>query len=463
MVHSLLSSIDPALPSRLKKWFADSSHRSLAQRVAGAAFLIRLAGAAVVFASQVLLARWMGSSEFGVFVYVWTWVLLLGDTVHLGLASAAQRLIPEYGRRPSLDRLRGFLVGSRRLVFAIACLVALAGAAGIRLGEPWIDRAELVPLYLACATLPFFALSNMLDGIARSYNWINLALVPPYLLRPLILVGLMAAMHAAGLTADATAAMTAAVIATWSTAIVQLAVLDRRLADAVAPGPKVYEAGSWLAVSLPILTVWGFYTLLTYTDVLVLRQFRPADEVAHYFAAGKILALVAFIYFAVSASVGHRFAEYDAAGDRERVAALMAAAVRWTFWPSLAATALALALGRPLLSLFGPEFVHAYPLMFVFAAGLMARAAVGPAERLLNMLGAQRLCAVVYAAAFVTNLLACLALIPRYGALGAAISTAVALTVESALLAWASRSRLGIAATLRRRPPAGKPAAEEPC
>ncbi len=65
---------------RVRAWLADDSDRSLAQRIAGAAFLIRVASAgARSIVSQVLLARWMGSFEFGVYVYVWTWVLLIGD------------------------------------------------------------------------------------------------------------------------------------------------------------------------------------------------------------------------------------------------------------------------------------------------------------------------------------------------------------------------------------------------
>ena len=68
--------------------------------------------------------------------------------------------------------------------------------------------------------------------------------------------------------------------------------------------------------------MWGFYTLLTTTDVLVLQQFRPADEVAHYYAAAKTLTLVTFVYFAVSASAAHRFAAYHVAGDRAGLATL---------------------------------------------------------------------------------------------------------------------------------------------
>ena len=65
--------------------------------------------------------------------------------------------------------------------------------------------------------------------------------------------------------------------------------------------------------------------------------------------------------------------------------------------------------------------------MFVLAAGLLARAAVGPVERLLNMLGEQRVCAMVYAGAFAINLALCIVLIPRFGAMGAAVATATAL------------------------------------
>ena len=75
----------------------------------------------------------------------------------------------------------------------------------------------------------------------------------------------------------------------------------------------------------------------------------------------------------------------------------------------------ALALGKPMLRLFGQGFEAGYPLMLVLSVGLLARASIGPAERLLNMLGEQRMCALVYACAFATNLVLCFVLVPRFG------------------------------------------------
>jgi hypothetical protein len=81
--------------ARVRALLTDSSDASLAHRMAGAAFLIRVASAVLAYGSQVLFARWMGSSEFGIYVYVWTWVLLIGGIVDFGLASSAQRFIPQ--------------------------------------------------------------------------------------------------------------------------------------------------------------------------------------------------------------------------------------------------------------------------------------------------------------------------------------------------------------------------------
>jgi O-antigen/teichoic acid export membrane protein len=398
----------------------------------------------VVFLSQIVLARWMGSFEFGVYVSVWTWLLLAGDTVHLGMPLIAQRFIPEYTHRNDLDTLRGFLVGSRWITFGLATAFALAGAAAIHALNPWLDPHSILLFYLACVSLPFYALSLMCDGLARSHNWIGLALAPHSLLRPAVLFALMALAYVAGFPIDATTTMIALTLSIWSTSLLQLILVHRRLAGVVPRGPKRYEVRRWFAVSLPIITVWTFYTALAYADVLVLQQFRPPEEVAHYYAAAKTLMLVGFIHFSVVAAVAHQFSALHLAGDRDNLAAFVAKSIRWTFWPSLAATLVMLAIGKPLLWLFGPNFVDGYPFMLILAVGLMARAAVGPAERVLNMLGEQRICAAVYATAFAANAGACVLLAPVYGGLGAAFATSGAIVLESLLLFLVARRRLGL-------------------
>jgi O-antigen/teichoic acid export membrane protein len=243
--------------------------------------------------------------------------------------------------------------------------------------------------------------------------------------------------------ATAETAVTAVAAALMLTVIGQTFVLNRRLAHAVPPGPKTYEVKTWLSISLPTLIVEGFYLLLTNVDIILLQHFRSPDDVAVYYAAAKTLMLISFVHFAVSAAVGHRFSEYHVTKDHNRLKDILTDSIRWTFWASLAASIVILAMGRPLLSLFGLHFIDGFNLMLILVVGLMARASVGPAERLLNMLGEQRACAAVYATAFVLNMVLCIVLIPRLGVDGAAVATSTALIVESILLFLVTKRRLG--------------------
>jgi len=421
-----------------------ASDASLTRRLAGIIFVIRVLSAGLAYLSQILLARWMGGSDYGVYVYVWTWVLLLGSMLDFGLASSAQKIIPDYRTRGEQALLRGFLSGGRWLTFAGSTAAALLLAGLVRLLSPWIEPGALVPLMIGCATLPAFVVANTQDGIARSHDWMTLGLMPQFIIRQALIIGITAGALVLGFHLGASVAMLASAGAVWIAMLGQMLVLNRRLGAHVERGPKDYDIRGWLSVSLPILLVEGFYLLLSYTDVLVLQQFRPSDEVGIYFAVVKTLALVSFIHYAMSATTAHRFAEYHALGDKDRLSAYVAHAIRWTFWPSLAATLLLLAFGQPLLWLFGPQFVAGYDIMFVAAIGLVVRAAIGPVERLLNMLGHQHICAVAYAAAFVMNVVLCLALVPRFGGHGAAAATSLSLVAETILLFWIVKRRLGL-------------------
>jgi O-antigen/teichoic acid export membrane protein len=431
------------LLARVDALLFTADDRGVASRMSLIAFSIRIVNAVIAFISQVLLARWMGSFEYGIFVLVWVTMIIAGNLSCLGFHTSVIRFIPEYFERRKFAQLRGILVTSRLFVLLASTAIAAIGAVGLWLFAPLVEPYYVVPFYLGIICLPMIALSDVLQGISRANSWTLSALSPTYITRPILILVFMGGALLAGYEPCAENAIIAAILATYATTITQLIEVTARIDRRLPAGPRKIDLRDWFAVSLPIFLVESFFFLLTNADVLMVGFYMEPDDVAVYFATVKTLALVHFVYFAVKAGVAQRYAQFTHS-DPERLAAFARETVSWTFWPSLLMAAVVLALGKPMLMLFGPGFDSGYLLLFLLVAGVVARAAVGPAESLLTMSGNQNICAAVYAMTLVLNVGLSILLIPVFGLWGAAIATALSMIFEASALSFTVWRKLGI-------------------
>jgi O-antigen/teichoic acid export membrane protein len=420
-----------------------ADERGEASRMSLIAFSIRIVSAVIAFVSQVLMARWMGSFEYGIFVLVWVTMVIVGNLACLGFHTSIIRFIPEYRERNMLAELRGIVLTSRLFVLVASTTIAGLGALGVWLLSPFIENYYVVPFILGLICMPMIAMSDLLQGLARANSWALFALAPTYLVRPVLILALMVLMLLVGFAPDARTAIFASIAATYATTLGQLIGITARIGKKIPAGPRKLHFAQWFLVSLPIFLVEGFFFLLTNADVLMVGAYMNPNDVAVYFATVKTLALVHFVYFAVKAGVAQRYAQFTH-GEPEKLAAFARETVSWTFWPSLLMALLVLVLGEPMLSLFGPEFVAGYPLLFLLVFGVVARAAVGPCESLLTMSGNQNICAAVYAMTLALNIGLNLVLIPLFGLWGAAMATAFAMIFEAGALSFTVWRRLGI-------------------
>ena len=428
-----------------RRLLLSSDDREATQRNAVLAFGVRVASAGILYISQVAMARWMGPHEYGIYVAVWTWVLVLSGLSHLGFAMAMIRLVPHYRETGQINLLRGALFASRFVAFAVATLLASLAVLVLAQGGPLATRPDVLALVIALACVPMCAISDVQDGICRGNAWMGTGLLPPYILRPTLVLLMMFAAHVAGFETNATTAACAAVVATWSATLIQTVLLHGKLAANLPQDtPSAYDWRTWIATALPLLCIGFSEIVLQNADVLVIQRTLSPMDAAIYFAAAKTMSLVMFVHYAVGSASANRFAVLAARGDKAKLRAAVGDAVGWTFWPTLAAVALILAAGQPLLTLFGPQFTSAYPMMFVLAAGFLLRASFGPAEFLLNMLGEQKRCALVMALGALFNVIANLVLVPLFGLPGAALATALALSFIALANAHLARKHLGI-------------------
>ncbi len=287
--------------------------------------------------------------------------------------------------------------------------------------------------------------ANTQDGIARSHDWMRLGLMPQFIVRQSLIIGFTAGAFALGFNLGATAAMLASAAAVWIAMIGQMIVLNRRLGGHIEPGAKAYDFRGWLAISLPILMVESFYLLLSYTDVLVLQQFRSSEEVGVYFAVVKTLALVSFIHYAMSATTAHRFCRVSR-GRRQGAAVglcracdqvdVLAVARRdrrccWR-WASRCCGCSGRNSWSATTSCSSPPSASWCARRSARSSGCSTCSATSTSARWPMRWPS------------CMNLVLCIMLVPRFGGHGAAAATSIALAFETVLLFWIVRKRLGL-------------------
>jgi O-antigen/teichoic acid export membrane protein len=439
-----LRNIAVALLALGKDVFLSKEPESLARRMALMAFVIRLISAAIAFVSQIILARFMGEFEYGIFVFTWVFVVIFGNLSCFGFHTTIIRFLPHYDAENRHDAVRGLTITARLIGMIIATGVGGLGLLCLHVFQHRFDDYYAAPLFIACFCLPLIALGDILEGTARANSWAINALSPTYIIRPLLILFFMIGLVFAGYAATAVHALIAALAATYVTTLGQYLVITWRMRRAFATGPRAYHLADWTRVAFPVFIIEGIGFLLTNSDVILVGLFLPPQQVAIYFAAAKTIVLMQFVYFSVKAAAGPRFSSLMAEGDPQQLAAFAGRTVRWVFWPSLIVGLVVLFAGHFLLSLFGSAFDNGYWVMVILFAGILAKSMVGPGESLLTMAGEQSLCMKIYVAVVIANIGLSLFLIPTFGIQGAAVATMLATMFEAVVLHLVVKHRLNI-------------------
>jgi O-antigen/teichoic acid export membrane protein len=403
----------------------------------------RVVNAGVVFLTQILFARVLGVAEFGAFATANTLFLLAGGIATFGLVVAPQRFWPELEARADRPGLRGLARFCMVAPLMLGSGLAALGAGLILLFGERLGEAAMSAGLIAMVVVPAQASLDVVEGIALARAWKGLAYGVAFVLRPLLVPAAFIGALAFGVAADARHAVATLAAATWLSAAVLIVLIWLKLRRELGAGPARMEPGPWLRAVIPVMLVDGAFMLMTCADILLLTLMRDDAEVGVYAAAARLVALVAFVHSGLTWASGHHFSALHQAGDRAGLAAYAARTTRWTFLPSLAAAGL-VALAAPFaLMLFGKGFEGGGTVTALLLLGLLARAAVGPAEQLLIMTDNQMAAAYAYAWAFVLNVGLGLALIPQWGGAGAALATALAYAAAAAIVAREVRLRLG--------------------
>jgi O-antigen/teichoic acid export membrane protein len=397
-------------------------------RGAGVALLTQTVSVGITYFSQVLFARWMGATEFGVFEYVSTISLVLGFVGGLGLSSVALRFISAYSVQQEWGQLRGVIWGSwRQTALASLGLVLGTGLLGWRHVHSPIDH--LPSLLLGLWAVPLVALMKLQLEMGRAVRRIGLAYAPSLVMYPLML--LVGTVIWVLINQSLTSAVVLG-ISLWtmiSVLAIQLLLLRQGFAPEIYKAQPVYAFRQWFQMALPLLFIDGSFMVLNQTDTLMIGAMLNPESVGIYSAAFKTAAWVNFILASVNAIAAPMFAALYAQGKQAELQQLVSMIARWIFYPALTVAVGISLFAEPILGLFGPEFTAAKWAMIMLAIGQLVNVGAGSVGYLLNMTGHHNQCAFVVGCSAVLNLGLNWIGIPQFGILGAALATAISMSL----------------------------------
>ena len=419
--------------SRLRTFLAEDSDFAQVLRGAGLVVVIRVLASAVGFASMVLLARWMGSSEYGLYSFAIAAMILLSYAATLGLPGAAVRFVAQYAAAEDWRRVIGFMQASSRVTLAFGVLVALLVIGAVLVFKSHLDPAYVAPTVLALAGVPIVALSIVRSEVIRGLGWVALAWGPLQLGQPLSLLAAALIILFVGGQLTATMAVGASIFAYAANLVVQWGVLHVRLGSRARVEPEM-QLRMWLGVARSFLWISLAVLIVLQAGVIMAGIFLMPPDVAVYSAATAAAGFVTLPVYAAAALGAPKFAALHAQQRRPELQALYANITRWMMGPSIAIAFGYVIFGSMVLRLFGPGFEQGYPALLMLTFGLLSGALVGPAANLLTMTGHQSVTAKVQTTCAILAVLLGLAFTPVWGIVGTAAAFATATVVMNAWL-----------------------------
>ncbi len=408
------------------------------------------------FAVQVLIVRYLSESAFGAFAYALSLVALLQPLVTLGLDRGVSRFLAMYDEHRDYARVMGtiVLIGGTVLTLGLALILVVIGVQSLTSGVLIGDAQASALLTILIVLAPLQAADDLLSGVLAVFASARAVFFRKYILGPglrLVVVGLLIA---GGFDADflAIGYVLAGVAGLVLYGTILWRVLQARGILGTVHWREIHiPAREILAFTLPLLTTDLVYVALNTTDAIVLGHFWGTNQVAAYRVVQPLVGLNAVVYSSFTLLYMPAASRLFARGDRDGVANLYWKTAIWMAVFSFPIFALTTSLAGPItVSLYEQRYADSSLYLALLSFAAYVNVALGFNGLTLRVFGFIRYTVLINVLAAIISVTLNLTLIPRFGALGAAVATTVALISFNLLKQAGLRRGTGISVFDRR-------------
>ncbi|GGF98571.1 flippase [Paenibacillus abyssi] len=408
-------------------------------------FLINTTGMGLALLLQIILARVLGVTSYGIYAFVTTVITFLVFPAKLGFDTAIVRLIASYRVHGAWSSIKGLLRRSNQITCALSLLISAAGLIMLWIRSSVMSSEQTAAYAAGLASIPLLTLATLRQSALQAIKDVLFAQMPEKILRPVLTIGLLLlCIYGFGMNAGAGVAMACFAAAVLVTYVLGAFVLRYRIGPETAGLEPQYETRRWMAVSLSLMINAGMYLILGQLNVLMMGVMHGSTESGIFSAAVRLAALVSFALTAINMTAAPLLSEMFAKGDTKQLRQVSVLSGRAGFAFAAVVSALFAVLGRWILGLFGEEFQAAYPALLILAAGQLFSAYCGQNGTLATMTGHQGMLTKALMAATVLNIVLNIALIPLLGMTGAALAATCSVIGWNTAMVIVIKRKLGI-------------------
>lgn len=395
------------------------------------------------FVTMAILARLLSADGFGAYGLAFTVSVGGAMLAQLGVHQAVVRFVSEALGQGRGARARAAIGQAYRwcLVGSVLVAVVMLGGGGRALALGLWDAPELAAaLSVLLAWLVARAFQVLTSEVFRGFqDLFRATLFGGSISQPLLAAALVAVLVSRG-HADLRLVLGLAAAATTISVLIGAVAVCRRVVR--LESGEALDGREMFGVAAPLWVNSLTAFALGQFDLWILGAFLEPGELGVYFAAARLVVLVALSLMLVNLVVPPFIGEMYFSGQLERLQRVLRAAATFAGAPAAVILAAFMFLGGPILALvYGDEFRGGATVLAILAASQLVNVLTGSCGVTLSMTGQQR------ALMTITVVLSCLAVgaslyaAPRFGMVGVAWVVGGARVAQN-LAMWLAARRL---------------------
>jgi O-antigen/teichoic acid export membrane protein len=391
---------------------------------------ITFAGTAFAYVARlfigILLARFLGTRQFGLYSLALTAAAIAAGLALLGLESAMVRYIAIFASRRDDAALAGVLQFGL-IVTLVASLIVAGGLFLLArtIAERVFHEPELAPLLrLACLIVPILTLNNVIAAATRGFKNMQYTVIAQKIIQPLTRLILILTFAVVGLSA--TTAVSIHVLGLTTAFVFLLFFLNRQYPLRRCLQAVRRPTREILGFSLPVYATRLIGTFRGNLQTLFLGTLSSVSTAGIFSAATRVNLIGQMFHQSIATASRPIVSELHDRGDWKPIASFYQTTTKWTFTLNLPLFLVVLLFPSAILGVFGKGFVAGAAALSILAWRNLVEAGTGISGVVIDMTGRTNIKLVNTVITTVLILTLNILLIPRWGLVGAATAALIA-------------------------------------